>query len=151
MEEERFAGASTARRSRKKTVQKAAECAVQGETAEASQRRRVPVGQDRPPRHCRLAYPWAGGLPAVSFRDCHLFQSHSWPAGQSVPRVLTDLVVAAALPPHTCGFTPQLLDPAHTWSERGDNDIDLNDILALAAAYLNYDGSREQRHRHVSL
>ena len=49
---------------------------------------------------------------------------------QKCARFLTDLV-AAALPPHTGGFA---LDLAHTWSARGDNDIDLYDILPLAAA-----------------
>ena len=48
-------------------------------------------------------------------------------------RLLTDLV---ALPPHTGGFTLELLDLAHIWSVRGDNDIDLSDILALTSSVI---------------
>ena len=49
-------------------------------------------------------------------------------------RLGTGLVAAVALPPNTGGFTLQVLDLAHVWSDRGDSDIDLSDILALAAA-----------------
>ena len=49
-------------------------------------------------------------------------------------RLGTGLVAAVALPPHIGGFTLQVLELAHVWSDRGDSDIDLSDILALAAA-----------------
>ena len=63
---------------------------------------------------------------------------------QKCAHVLTDLVAATVLPRHTRGFALQLLDLAHTWSVRDDNDIDLNDILALAAAVYMFieNGSR---------
>ena len=41
---------------------------------------------------------------------------------------------AAALPPHSADFPLQLLDFAHTWCQRGDNGIDIFDVLPLAAA-----------------
>ena len=47
---------------------------------------------------------------------------------QKSAHLLQDLSAAAPLPPHSAHFLPQLLDLAHTLSERQDNDI-----LALAA------------------
>ena len=64
---------------------------------------------------------------------------------------LADLVAAAVLPPHTADFPLQLLDFAHTWSARGDNDIDLFDILPLAAAvyiFIKTDPGRAHQPRY---
>ena len=47
---------------------------------------------------------------------------------------LSDLVVAYASPPHTSGFTLQILDLTHIWSGSGADVIELNDIPAQAAA-----------------
>ena len=52
---------------------------------------------------------------------------------QQCARFLTDLA-AAAFPHHTGGFAVQLLHLAHNWSVMESNDIDLDDILSLAAA-----------------
>ena len=53
-------------------------------------------------------------------------------------RFLTDLVAVFAFPPHTSGFVFQVLDLTHTWSDSFDHDIDLGDILVLAAAVHMY-------------
>ena len=71
-------------------------------------------------RRCALVQPPLSALQLANRRKSAL--------------LLTDLVAAFALPPLTGGFTLQVLDMAHTWSDRSDNDIDLNDILALVAA-----------------
>ena len=49
-------------------------------------------------------------------------------------RFLQDLVAAAVLTPHRADFPRQLLDLAHEWSERQDNDIHIFGVLSLAAA-----------------
>ena len=70
-------------------------------------------------------------------RRCALVQplpSSSQLANKRRARFLSDLAVAYAFPPHTGGFTLQVLDLTHTWSDRGDDVIDLKDILALTAA-----------------
>ena len=64
-------------------------------------------------------------------------------------RLLTDLIAVIALPPHTNGFAHLVLDLAHTWSDRGDDVIDLNDILALTAAvymFIKLDLTKHQPH-----
>ena len=45
-----------------------------------------------------------------------------------------DLAVACAFPPHASGFTLQVLDLAHIWSDSDTDVIDLDDTLALSAA-----------------
>ena len=57
---------------------------------------------------------------------------------QKCARFLADLVAAATLPPHSAHFPLQLLDFAHTWSERGENDIHIFDVLSLAAAVFSF-------------
>ena len=47
---------------------------------------------------------------------------------------MSDLVVAYAFPPHTSGFTIQILDLTHIWSGSDSDVIEHDDILALAAA-----------------
>ena len=58
-------------------------------------------------------------------------QRFNW---QKFAHLLQDVGAAAALPPHSAHFPLQLLDLAHVWSERGDNDIHIFDVLPLAAA-----------------
>ena len=60
-------------------------------------------------------------------------------------RVLSDLVVAYAFPPHTSGlFTLQILNLPHIWSGTDSGVIEPDDILALAAAVYMF--SPQQRH-----
>ena len=47
--------------------------------------------------------------------------------------LLRDLATTVDLPPHSAFFSLQLLDLAHRWSEREDNDIQIFDVLPLAA------------------
>ena len=69
-------------------------------------------------------------LEGANYRRCAPGQLAN--RGKSA-RLLTDLVAVFALPLHTSGFDPSTLGPG---SDRGDNDIDLSDILALVAAVL---------------
>ena len=71
-------------------------------------------------RRCAPSQPPLSVLQLANRRKCVRFS--------------TDLVAASALPHHTGGFTLQLWDLAHTWSDRDDNDIDMSDILAWEAA-----------------
>ena len=52
---------------------------------------------------------------------------------QKCAHLLRDLAATVDLPPHSSLFSLQLLDLAHRWSEREDNDIDIFDVLPLAA------------------
>ena len=47
---------------------------------------------------------------------------------------LSGLAVAYAVPPHTSEFTLQIPDLTHIWSGSNSHVIELDDILALAAA-----------------
>ena len=47
--------------------------------------------------------------------------------------LLRDLATTVDLPPHSALFSLQLLDLAHRWSEREDNDFHIFDVLPLAA------------------
>ena len=57
-----------------------------------------------------------------------------WTDRQKCARSPEDFVAASVLPRYTADFPLQLLDFAHTWSARGDNDTDLFDAFPLAAA-----------------
>ena len=49
-------------------------------------------------------------------------------------RFLSDLVVASPFPPHTSEFSLQVHDLTHFWSHSDSVVVELDDILALAAA-----------------
>ena len=72
------------------------------------------------------------------------------PTGKGAPACfLSDLVVAYALPPHTNGFSLQVLDLTHIWSASDSDAIDLDDILASAAAvyvFIKLNLSPQQRY-----
>ena len=68
-------------------------------------------------RRCFPAQPILSALQRFSRRKC----SH----------LLRDVAATADLPPHSALFSLQLLDLAHRWSEREDNDI--FDVLPPAA------------------
>ena len=72
-------------------------------------------------------------LERALYERCALVQSHqphSWPTGKGV---LVSCLTAFP-PPHTSGFTLQILDLAHIWSDSDADVIELDDILAVAAA-----------------
>ena len=72
-------------------------------------------------RRCFPAQPVLSALQRYNRRKC--------------AHLLRDLAATADLPPHRALFSQQLLDPTHKrWTEREDNDIDIVDILPLAAA-----------------
>ena len=66
-----------------------------------------------------------GQLPLSGIRTFHR---------RKCVRFLQDLVAAAVLPPRSADFPLQLLDFAHAWSDRRDNDIHIFNVLSLAAA-----------------
>ena len=53
---------------------------------------------------------------------------------QKGAQYLSDLDVACAVPPDTSGFTLQIFDLTRIWSDNDSDVIELDDILALAAA-----------------
>ena len=71
-------------------------------------------------RRCFPAQPILSALQRSNRRKC--------------AHLLRDLAATADWPPHSALFSLQLLDLAHRWSERGDNDIHTFDVLPLAAS-----------------
>ena len=70
-------------------------------------------------RRCFPAHPLLSALHKYNRRKCaHLER---------------DLAATVDLPPHSAFFSLQLLDLAHRWSEREDNDIHIFDVFPLAA------------------
>ena len=51
---------------------------------------------------------------------------------QKCAHLIHDLAAAAALPPHSAHFSLQLLNLAHRWYERQDNNIHIFDVLSPA-------------------
>ena len=71
-------------------------------------------------RRCFQAQPLLSALQRYIRRKC--------------AHLLRDLAATADLPPNSALFSQQLLDLAHRWFEREDNDIDIGDFHPLAAA-----------------
>ena len=64
-------------------------------------------------------------------------QPYNWPTGERVLVSCATLLVFA-LAPSTSGFALQVLDLAHTWSDRSEDDIDLSDIRLLSSCSLSW-------------
>ena len=73
-----------------------------------------------PYRRCFPAPPILSALQRYNRRKC--------------AHLLRDLAATADLPPRSAFFSLQLLDLAHRWSEREDNEIHIFDVLPLTAA-----------------
>ena len=68
---------------------------------------------------------------------------------QRCARFLSDLVVASPFPPHTSEFSLQVHDLTHVWSHSDSVVVELDDILALAAAvhvFIKLNLSPQQRY-----
>ena len=86
-----------------------------------------------PARSLRTCIPLNGQCTSVALqRNCRT-QTNRGSTDKSV-FASCKTVAAAVLPPHSEDFPLQLLDFAHAWSERRDNDIHIFDVLSLAAA-----------------
>ena len=76
-------------------------------------------------------------LELVTYRRCFPAQSILSTlrrySRRKCAHLLRDLAATADWPPHCALFSLQLLDLAHKWSEREDNDIHIFDVLPLAA------------------
>ena len=80
------------------------------------------------------------GRPAGGASQRNLFSQHCRGTADG------NLAATVDLPPHSALFSLQLLDLAHRWSEREDNDIHIFDVLPLAAtAYIPPDPQQPAR------